>query len=200
MNKYRNTGFTNEFYRNKAKNDTDDSKFMEFKPPNMYLGKRNYSINENVLNKTDLLGNVLKFLISFSTYTLKREEKEQIKNSDVSMFSGGMFDQTIIRFLCETCTLSTCNTVRKIDYTKMGKRVCNMVCQKQNLLIRSKKPTDVTLAHTYCTKIELKLATCVCVFKVTTKETTTFVFYNFTPNYMGYLNMTILESGLPYQL
>lgn len=116
------------------------------------------------------------------------------------MFLGGMFDEGIIKYLCEFCTISTCNIVRNIEYTKIGTRVCDMICQKQDQLIQINKPTEVKLCHSYCTKIGLKIATCICVFKVTTKETTTFAFYHFTPNYMGYLNMTILESGLPFQI
>lgn len=115
------------------------------------------------------------------------------------MTIGSKFDENFVRYLCETCTLSTCSTVQNIQYTPAGEKACKLVCDHQNRLLRPVKPTKIDLTHSYCTKVDLKLATCVCVFKVTTRETTSFAFFHFTPNYLGQLAMVYFETGLPYQ-
>lgn len=72
-----------------------------------------------------------------------------------------------------------------------------MICQYQTNLIHPIQPTEIKLTRSYCTKYGLKLPTCVCAYQVISKVTNSFIFFQFTPNEIGYLNMVYFETGLP---
>lgn len=119
--------------------------------------------------------------------------------STLSYFLGDEFDESFVKQLCETNMLSSSDAIHDIQYTKNGKKACNLICRQQKKLLVPVSPTKAKLTNSYCTTVGLQSATCVCAFTLTTGETNNFAFFHFTPNPMGHLAMVYFETRLTYE-
>lgn len=109
--------------------------------------------------------------------------------------SGADFNKTIAKDLCQVCIFARGSRVECDRFTKRGTNLCEKVCHRQDQNILRRSPTTVVLKDSYCTKSQLKPATCVCVFKVMCHEFNHFAFVHFITDRNGEVALQYYEAG-----
>lgn len=109
--------------------------------------------------------------------------------------SGKDFNSTVARKVCEACVQVKGGRVKSNGFTKQGTSLCEKACQIQNQKILRVSPTTVTLKDNYCTKIRMKAATCVCVFKIVCLEYSHYAFIHYITDRTGHVAMLYFEAG-----
>lgn len=83
-------------------------------------------------------------------------------------------------------------------FTRQGIDMCTKVCKTQLDKILKVYPTTVVLKDMYCSRSGIRMASCICEFKISCQVNIHSVLIHFIVNRDGYLAVFDEEVGKPY--
>jgi len=111
---------------------------------------------------------------------------------------GKSFNNTITKSLCASHLTVMGSSLVSNHFTRQGIDMCTKVCKTQLEKILKVYPTTVILKDMYCSRSGIRMASCICEFKISCQVNIHSVLIHFIVNREGYLAVFDEEVGKPY--
>lgn len=113
-------------------------------------------------------------------------------------YLGKLFNNTITKSLCSSHLTVMGSSLVSNHFTRQGIDMCTKVCKTQLDKILKVYPTTVVLKDMYCSRSGIRMASCICEFKISCQVNIHSVLIHFIVNRDGYLAVFDEEVGKPY--
>ncbi|KAE9528538.1 hypothetical protein AGLY_012109 [Aphis glycines] len=135
---------------------------------------------------------------NYDCVNLEFPKKHELLYKDPQKVLGKSFNNTITKSLCSSHLTVMGSSLVSNHFTRQGIDMCTKVCKTQLDKILKVYPTTVVLKDMYCSRSGIRMASCICEFKISCQVNIHSVLIHFIVNRDGYLAVFDEEVGKPY--